>query len=104
MFKLKRNVPRIISILMLVIMFSLYSLSALAAGGDFGRNAYSWLQDQVFWIALLVVAIVCIPFILKKMWMQLAGFIVLAAIVLFIISSPENLKTLGATIWGKIFG
>lgn len=101
---LKRNMPRIISVLMLVIVFSLCTVNAFAAGGDFGKNSYDWLKEQVMWIALLVVAVICVPFIMKKMWMQLVGFLVLAAIVLFIVSSPESLKTLGATIWTKIFG
>ncbi|EPR12059.1 TcpD family membrane protein [Ruminiclostridium papyrosolvens] len=103
MLFLKRNMPRVISVLILVIVFSLFAVNVFAAGENFGQNAYTWLQSQIWFIALLIVAVICVPFIMKKMWMQLAGFLVLAAIVLYIVNDPTALKSLGSTIWSKIF-
>lgn len=103
MLFLKRNMPRVISVLILVIVFTLMAVNAFAAGENFGKNAYTWLQSQIWFIALLIVAVICVPFIMKKMWMQLAGFLVLAAIVLYIVNDPTALKSLGSTIWSKVF-
>lgn len=109
MNQLKRIMPRVISVLLITVVLVLFSTTAYAAGGtsgggDFGKKAYDWLSEQVQWIALLVVAVICVPFIMKKMWMQLVGFLVLAAIVLYIVYTPESLKTLGSTIWSKLIG
>lgn len=103
MLFLKRNMPRVISVLILVIVFSLMAVNVFAAGENFGENAYTWIKAQIWFIALLVVAVICVPFIMKKMWMQLAGFLVLAAIVLYIVNDPTALKSLGSTIWTKVF-
>jgi cell division protein FtsW (lipid II flippase) len=75
-----------------------------ADAGDFGSNSYNWLKGQVFYLALLVIAAIAVPFILKKMWMQLVGFLVLAALVLVVVDDPSKLKSIGTTIWGKVFG
>lgn len=90
----------------LVIMFAIMAMSnvVLADAGSFGSNLYGWLKEQIFWIALLVIAAIAVPFIMKKMWMQLAGFLVLAALVLVIVDDPSRLKTIGITIWTKVFG
>lgn len=92
--------------MVLILIFGIMALSqgVLADAGDFGQNTYNWIKQQAFWIALLAVVVIAIPFIAKKMWMQLAGFLVLASLVLVIVDDPNRLKGLGTTIWTKVFG
>ena len=47
-----------------------------------------------------VVAVVAIIFLVKRAWVQLAVFIVIAAIVLAVIASPDKLQALGEGFLG----
>jgi cell division protein FtsW (lipid II flippase) len=87
-------------ILALIVLFS---MSAVFADGNWGQNTYTFVQQQVWYIALLIVAIISVKFIAKKMWVQLGGFLLLSAIVLVIISGPDKLKIIGETIWNAVF-
>jgi|GEM_PF-2874263 hypothetical protein len=92
--------------LMLVMLIGvmMFGNVVYADAGTFGENSYNWLGGQVFYLALLMVVVIAIPFIAKKMWMQLVGFLVLASLILVIVKDPQKVKTLGEIIWQKILG
>lgn len=82
-------------------IFMMFATDAFAAGGpDVGKNIGTWLKEQAFWLAVGVVAVVAIIFLVKRAWVQLVAFIIIAAIVLAIISSPDRLQTLGESFVG----
>lgn len=70
---------------------------------NWGQNAYTFIQDIVWWLALAITSVFAAKFITKKQFVQLVGFLVLAAVVLVIIDDPSRLKTIGLGLWNAIF-
>ena len=68
---------------------------------NIGENAGGWIQEQAFYIGVTAVAIAMVVFILKKAWIPAAVFIVVAAILLAIIGSPETLQTFGQSLLNR---
>lgn len=88
--------------LLVVILISLalaFAISADAATINPGEKAATWIMDQVFWIALAVIAVVAVTFIIKRAWVPLVIFAILSAIVLVIVSSPERLQNIGEALF-----
>lgn len=67
-----------------------------------GKNIGEWVVDQVWYIALAVCAVMLVKYIVQKAWVQCAIFLILSAICLFLISSPESLKTIGEKLFNMI--
>ncbi len=90
---------------LMVLIISLFMLNAdlAMAAAQPGQSFGTWILDQAFWVALAVVAVVAIPLILKKSWVPLGIFLLVAAIVLVVISNPSRLTGLGNIIW-EAFG
>lgn len=78
--------------------------SAFAAAGELqtGKNFGEWAVEQVWYIGLAVCAVMIIRFLAKKAWVQMAIFIVLGALCLYLISSPESLKGIGEKLFRMI--
>ena len=96
---------KILTVLFLAVLvfsiFMMFASDAFAAGGpDVGKNIGTWLKEQALWMAIGVVAVVAIIFLVKRAWVQLAVFIVIAAIVLAVIASPDKLQALGEGFLG----
>lgn len=92
----------IIGIALLLILA--FTMPAFAAGElQTGKNVGEWGLDQVWYLALLIVAVMIIKFLAKKAWVPMAIFIFLGALCLFIISSPDALKNVGQSIYNLIF-
>ena len=91
---------KILTVLFLAVLvcsiFMMFASDAFAAGGpDVGKNIGTWLKEQARWLAIGIIAAVAIPLLVKRAWMALAVFIVIAAIVLAVIASPDKLQALG---------
>lgn len=96
---------KILTVLFLVVLvcsiFMMFASDAFAAGGpDVGKNIGTWLKEQARWLAIGIIAAVAIPLLVKRAWMALAVFIVIAAIVLAVIASPDKLQALGEGFLG----
>lgn len=70
---------------------------------SWGQNAYKFIHDIIWWLGLAVTAVFVVKFISKRQFLQLLGFVILAAIVLVIIDDPARLKAIGVTMWTAIF-
>lgn len=70
---------------------------------NWGQNTYNLVQGTVWWIALAATTVFAVKFISKRQFIQLGGFLILAAIVLVIIDDPSKLQMLGSNIWQAIF-
>lgn len=94
----------IIGIALLLILA--FTMPAFAAGGNLqaGKNLGEWGLDQLWYLALLIVAAMFIKFLAKKAWVPMAIFGILAALCLFIITKPEALKSVGQSIYNLLFG
>ena len=75
-----------------------------ASSGDLqtGKNFGEWALDQIWYLALAVCAFMIVRFLIKKAWVQMVIFIVLGALCLFLISSPESLKGIGEKLFNMI--
>ena len=96
---------KILTLLFLAVLvfsiFMMFASDAFAAGGpDVGKNIGTWLKDQALWLAIGIIAAVAITFLAKRAWVALAIFIVVSAIVLAIIASPDKLQALGEGFLG----
>ena len=96
---------KILTVLFLAVLvcsiFMMFASDAFAAGGpDVGKNIGTWLKEQARWLAIGIIAAVAIPLLVKRAWMALAAFIVIAAIVLAVIASPDKLQALGEGFLG----
>ena len=96
---------KILTVLFLAVLvcsiFMMFASDAFAAGGpDVGKNIGTWLKEQARWLAIGIIAAVAIPLFVKRAWMALAVFIVIAAIVLAVIASPDKLQALGEGFLG----
>jgi len=67
-----------------------------------GEDIGKWLVDQVFWIALALVAIGLTVLLYKRAFTTAIITAVIAAIVLFIIQSPDRLVGIGGALFGII--
>lgn len=102
----KRNLLiRVTVIAMIAVLLLLcMTMPAFAADGGLqtGKNFGEWALDQIWYVALAVCAFMIVRFLIKKAWVQMAIFIVLGALCLFLISSPESLKAVGEKLFKMI--
>lgn len=68
-----------------------------------GKNASEFILETVWWISLAVTGFFAVKFISKRQFLQLGGFVILAAIVLVIIDDPSRLKDVGVILWNTVF-
>jgi hypothetical protein len=73
-----------------------------AAITNAGQNIGTWIQEQGFYIALAIVVIVLIKFLLKKAWIPAGAFVIVGGILLFVISSPDSLKSVGQALYNLV--
>lgn len=102
--KQKLNNQKLTSILLMSSMFIMSSGFCVFADGDYGKNASSWLTEQGFWIAAILVMVGVVKCLAKKAWSALVGVIVLGGVVLVLAKDPTKLEAVGSVIWTKIFG
>lgn len=91
---------KILTLLFLAVLvfsiFMMFASDAFAAGGpDVGKNIGTWLKEQALWLAIGVIAAVAITLLVKRAGAALVVFIIVSAIVLAIIASPDKLQALG---------
>lgn len=66
-----------------------------------GQNAGGWVQEQLFYVALAIIAAVMLGFLMKKAWIPAGIFIVIGAIILAIIGTPETLRAFGQSLLAR---
>jgi len=78
--------------------------AANTGGSDFGVNIQNWMSRQVSAIALVVMACILIPVMIKRKWALLITTLFGGAVALFFINSPETLINLGRVVYNIVFG
>ena len=71
---------------------------------NYGENAGRWVLDQIFWIALIATVIVLVKLLLARNFIAMLISGVACAIALVIIREPQQLETIGKTIWSLVSG
>ncbi|MDD3202690.1 MAG: TcpD family membrane protein [Pygmaiobacter massiliensis] len=72
------------------------------AAGDYGQNAGTWALDQLFWVGIVIVAVIVIREMLRKNVTGLVVTLVIGGIVLFVIKAPDKLATIGETLFNVV--
>lgn len=80
----------------------MYNGCYVYASTNFGENIGNWVLDQLFWIALIIIAATLIGCLVKRAWIGAIGVGIGGAIVLAIIAAPEALKTIGDGLWNIV--
>lgn len=97
--KIKEMAIKITARISMGIMLTMVAVTPCFADiTNVGQNAGGWIQEQAFYIALAVVAVVLAGFVLKKAWIPAIIFIILASIILAVIAAPDTLKTFGQAL------
>ena len=67
---------------------------------NYGEKLGTWLTEQIFWIALVVVAVVLCGLLLRRAWVPVLVTGILSAIVLYVIRDPSILTSVGESLFG----
>ena len=97
--KIKEAIARLFMGMALMLTAAVPCFASIANAGE---NVGSWLQEQGYYIALGIVVVVLIKFLLKKAWVPAVAFVVVGGILVFIIASPESLKTAGQALYNLL--
>lgn len=102
--KSKGKVTRITTVLLLTILLvNVFSVVAYAGAPGWGKNAFDFIQETVSWIVLATIVVFAVRFIVRRAWVQFGGFLLIGAFVLYIVDTPQSLKSLGSIVWNFIF-
>lgn len=71
---------------------------------NWGTNAKRWITEQASAVAIAAIVIILIPLIIKKQWSNLIGTLIVGAIAIYFVNSPETLQDIGKGIYGLING
>ena len=75
------------------------SMVAFASSGNYGQNGANWMLDQIFWVALVVGAVVMAA---KKNTIGVVTTIIVGAVVCYFIKNPTTLSDIGEKIMGTV--
>lgn len=74
------------------------------SAANYGEKAGQWILDQIFWVALVILAIVLVGCLIKKAWVAAVITGIGGGLVLVFVKTPTLLETIGSNIFSAIFG
>lgn len=102
--KLKMIAKKIVVSLATFFTCFMYNGCYVYASTNFGENIANWFLDQLFWIAVIIIAVALIGCLVKRAWIGAVIVGIGGAIVLAIIRAPGSLKTIGDNLWNIVTG
>ncbi|MCX7748707.1 MAG: TcpD family membrane protein [Clostridia bacterium] len=100
-----KTYKKVVSISLILVMMLLMAVSCYAADDlNVGQNIYKFVKEQIYWIALVIAAIIIVPLFLKKAWVAMVTTLAGTALAIFFISDPEKIKMIGSKLYNIIFG
>ena len=81
-------------------MLPTYALGATNYGENFGKYAL----EQLFWVAVVIIALGLIGCIVRKNVVGIVGCIIIGVVVVGFMSDPSGIKTVGQDLWSTIKG
>lgn len=94
---------RVMRLIGMILIAAILLTTVAFAEADYGQKGGEWVLTQIFWVALVVIAVGFIGLLLKRNFTLMAIEGVVGAIALVVIKDPQKLKTMGDAIWG-VFG
>lgn len=95
----KRNNLILKRIEMVVLLFIATTVPVFADIENVGENLGGWGLEQIWWIALVVVAFVLLKFVIKKAWGPATVFALVGGATLFLIKYPDKLTAIGEVVY-----
>ena len=86
--------------ILVVVTVMATTVPAFADVSNIGQNLGTWGLEQIFWVALAIIAWVVMMFVMKKAWVPCFIFILVGGSALFIIKYPDKLVSIGQVIYG----
>lgn len=88
-----------------IIMICMYCSNAalVLADTNYGENAGKWVLEQLFWAAVVVVAIALIGCLLKRAFAAGGIVVVVGGLVCYFIKNPTKINSIGGSL-GKVIG
>lgn len=96
-----KRILKIIEVAMLTIMAT--TMTVFADPTDVGQNFGQWGMEQIWWVALAVVAFMAVKYLIKKAWVPCGLFVVIGGLILTIIKNPEKLSMIGESFFNIFF-
>lgn len=69
---------------------------------NIGENIGTWFLDQLWWVVIVIMVIVCVGCYVKRNTIGIVSTIIVGVIILFVIGAPEKLQSLGDEL-GNLF-
>lgn len=99
------RVTKMVKIFLMVMGFFTWfsSNGYYVCAANYGEKAGTWILDQIFWIALVTLALVLVGCLIKKAWVAAIITGIGGGIILVFIKNPKLLETIGSNIFTAIF-
>ena len=98
------SVKAVMAVLTFAMLFAANGFYSYAGAKDIGKNAGNWMLDQIFWVALIVIAIILAGCLMNKAWIKAAITIIGGAVILVFIKNPQMLSNIGETLVHDVLG
>jgi len=72
------------------------------AGPAIGQSIGEWVLAQIFWVALVAIVIVIIKLLLTRNFVAMGITVVIGAVALVIIETPQRIQAIGNAIFSLI--
>ena len=95
---IKRKKIKILSSLSLVSILLLTNVQVAYASTNYAENLATWVKDQVFWLGIIALIIILALSIWKRSWTAAIITVIGGGVVLYFISNPEQIKSIGESI------
>ncbi|WP_134704947.1 hypothetical protein [Ammoniphilus sp. YIM 78166] len=71
---------------------------------NFGENIQNWFSVQIGAVFMVVLGALAIVYLIRREFSKFIGFFVFALMVSVFVFFPESIKTLGKSVFDKVFG
>ena len=94
----KKRIVNVLKYLCIQFTFIFSCCSVCFAEGDYAQSGATWLLEQLFWVALVVVIIIMLKLFAARNFVAGVVTLIAGGIVCFFIKNPESIKTIGDVI------
>lgn len=96
---------KLVKVISIVIsLFIMIPQHYASAATNYGENFGKYALDQLFWVAIVIIALGLIGCIVKRNMVGIIGCIVIGVVVVGFMGDPDGIKSVGQDLWGTIKG
>lgn len=102
--KIQASIIKIVIMSSIIVMVVGIPVFAADTSNSYAKNASDWVKAGCSSIAIAFAAAMGLKEFIKRKFMALLGFIVLAGIALVVINDPTKLQSVGTTLYNMVTG